>query len=393
MSSSTILTTRINVASFLVSTLEATFSLGYMAFLIKSTGHVANANLLIAAFWGAMVIAELPTGYLSDRWGAKKALLIALALRSGAFFLFYISSGQLALLLIANILAGSAVTFLTGVYTMQLKLLQSQQGLKVSYEAFAGQASRLRHFGFFLGTLLGTTLMTWVSLRAIWMGAIGLSFLTYLYVYRTWPSLKGTVPRHLLQHVVQGWKKALSCERLMLLLVFNACLLGATLSHMTNWIVVYAPGLHQDALALAIITASLAVVKMLSSWLWETCSKLTRLPLVGLSSLTGLCMLLTALPSGVASLSAFLIFTCLFTWLDIRLRAQILAVIPAHEAGIISAFQSLFENTAGFLGYVLLGYGLKHLSVLTSWWISGTALLLMTAVFSVLSAQKEMKEG
>jgi hypothetical protein len=59
----------------LLSTVEGLFVAGLLPYLIEATGSIATANAIEAAFWITMSIAELPTGYLQDRWGGRKVWL------------------------------------------------------------------------------------------------------------------------------------------------------------------------------------------------------------------------------------------------------------------------------------------------------------------------------
>jgi len=374
---------RVNFSLLLLSVIESTFNVGYMAFLIKATQSVAGANFMAAIFWGAMTLAEVPTGFLADRWGPKVSLLVSLFLRALAFVLFFLSNNNIYLLWIASAAAGVSVTFLTGVFSMQIKLSQKKYGIELNFSKISAQASKFRYFGMIPGTLLGFSLIRWVGIEYIWIGSVGVSLLMGIYVFFSWEDVRSGVTGHPVRQLKEAVSDAANSPDLAFYLVANAFVLMVTVSHLANWIAVYVPALDQAPLLLTLATISLAALKTLAAWAHERTGWAQKLSLRALVIGGALCMIASSTGLVLVSVLFFLCFIFFFTWLEIEIKGKILSSLPEKHAGLISSFQSLLENGAGFLGFFCVGWLLISHSIASTWLFSGFALLAAAALANI----------
>jgi predicted MFS family arabinose efflux permease len=372
---------KVNLGSFFLSLLEATFNLGYFAYLIEITGTVGVANWMIAVFWLALFVFELPTGYLVDKWGAKKAYIVASIIRAVAFIFFFFGEKSLALLITANILAGVSVTFFTGLFSMQTRLLQEKYHLNINLEYAIRNVTMLGYLGTALGTVIGFLIIRSYPLKTLWLAAIAISSLSIGYVLFAWETIVRPIKQSALKHVIDGAKLVFGRGELRFYSVMNFLIYAALLSHMTNWVSVFVPRLAQDPVRLFAATILVILLKTISSWCWKFVQTTNSLRLFSLTFLTAVFMAGSSWPNYEVALVSFVGFCFTSTWVGILIHTNLMRVLPINEAGVVSSFQSLFENFAGVLGYATLGWVLLEVSVQTTWLVSSLIVFLASAFF------------
>lgn len=118
---------------------------------------------LQSAYSLAIVILEIPTGYLADRWGRKNTIIIG-ALFGFLGYLIYSISHDFYAFLFAEIVLGIGQSFVSGTDSAMLydSLLSLKQ--KKKYSLFEGRMSAFGNFAEALAGILGG-LMAVVSLR------------------------------------------------------------------------------------------------------------------------------------------------------------------------------------------------------------------------------------
>lgn len=365
---------RVNFALLLLSVVEGCINVGNLAFLIRATGTIAGANLLTSGFWLAMTVAELPTGYYSDIWGPRFSLLLSIGLRVFAFLLFFLGYNSQWMLVLANVLAGIAVTFMTGTFSMQLKLVARKYNLQINFDKFAAQASAFRYAGLVLGSGLGFYFINYWSLKTIWLGGISASMLFGLYVWLFWEPVTGEAQRNPIKHFGRAIQVINQNGRLRIALLLNATLLLLTLSILNNWVIVFVPSLENTPGLLVASTMGILFFRSVIATAWTSLA-LWRLPNLSLVFLgLGAMMALAAVPVWSLRLMAFILSLLCVTGSEIFIRKLIIEELPEDEAGSVSSIQSLFENLAGTLGFIGLGYFLAQYSVETSWIFSGVCM-------------------
>ena len=203
------------VATMLGSMLEGSFVVGYLAYLIAATGSVAAANAVGSSFWIAMAVAELPTGYVADRLGPRAAVALSCLVRAVAFVLFFLGAHSVALVVVANAVAGVAVTVSTGATSAQVQLASRRHALTIDYLKLSSQQGAMQHAGLVLGALINLLTLRFAPLPVMWLVATGLAVVQAIYVLATWEPLRGSVHATPVGHLVRSCRKITSNAELL----------------------------------------------------------------------------------------------------------------------------------------------------------------------------------
>jgi MFS family permease len=133
---------------------------------------LTQITALDAPFWLVLVLAEVPTGVVADRFGRKVSLAYGAGINAVAIFIFAIADSY-PLLLSSYLLWGVAWTLFSGAdaafFFDSLKALGRQD----EFQKLWGRARSVQSFGALLGILLGAPLAAATSLWfPVLMGAI-----------------------------------------------------------------------------------------------------------------------------------------------------------------------------------------------------------------------------
>lgn len=281
----------------LLSTVEGLFVAGLLPYLIEATGSVATTNAIEAAFWITMSIAELPTAYLQARLGGRKALLFAVTLRALAFMLLYFAGRNSILVTVGMMLAGVAVTFLTGTFSMQVRLAAAKFGWEVDYTRFSSDMSMVRQLGLVCGCLASYFVIRYLGVSSIWIACTLVSLPLFLYVFQTWDHVSGAHVHPPFGHYYASFQAITQLPPLR-----NAILLDATLIILT-----YAM-LYNNAMAFVLAVAG--------TTLSEICIRqviLEKLPTDQAAAVSSIQSLL----QNVAGAGAFLVLSLALTRADL----------------------------------------------------------------------------
>jgi predicted MFS family arabinose efflux permease len=362
----------------LLSMVEGLFAAGLLPFLIDTTGSPAAANAIEAVFWITMSVAELPTGYLQDRWGGRKSLLYAAALRAVAFVLLLVAGHRPVLVVTGMILAGVAVTFLTGTFSMQLRLGAQKLGWPVDYTRFASQMSVARQMGLVSGCLLSYFVIRYLGLAYIWLAATCLSLPLFLYVQRTWDELTGAVPRPPMSHYSLSLKAILALPALRNGMFLDAGLIMLSYAMIYNWVVVYLPDFEHEPGWLVGITVALMLWRSMVSHAWSVLGRWLKAQASPLLLLTGAGMAFAALSDLPASAVGFIVASAGAMLSEICIRQVILENLPPDQAAAVSSVQSLMQNLAGAGAFLVLSFALTRTDLARIWWVAGLMLCLLS---------------
>ncbi len=111
---------RANVSRFYVYKFLINFQLWFpiwVLYLQRERGlSLAQVTALDAPFWLVMVLAEVPTGAVADRWGRKFSMLLGGVCLTAAIFLFGIGTSY-GVLLVSYLIWGMAMTLGSGADT------------------------------------------------------------------------------------------------------------------------------------------------------------------------------------------------------------------------------------------------------------------------------------
>lgn len=131
--------------------------------LLTALVPLREVLLLEAAFQGASFLLEVPSGYLSDRWGRRPTLLMAALSRAGSAACFVVS-GRFEVLLVAQLLLAAAFALRSGTDVSLHHGLLAELGREGEFEAREARAQRLGLLATAGASLLGGALGVW-SLR------------------------------------------------------------------------------------------------------------------------------------------------------------------------------------------------------------------------------------
>lgn len=374
---------RVLLAVFALALMDGAVNVGGLAFLIRATGSIANADLVVSAFWITMTVLELPTGYYTDRWGPKYSMLVSLVLK-GLGFLCYLAGAHAVPMLVGGaVLCGVGYTFGTGVFSAQLKLVARDGKLEIDLRRFAERSSLYRNIGSLLGAVAGYAALKWVSLTSVWVVGVVLSLTLVVYVALRWETIRGQAEVRAHQQVLRSLQKLRFHPTLARVLVLNALMLMLSLALVDNWPVVFVPRLEHTPELLAGGVVIFWGVRAAAAWLWPRVSVGRHVPLFPAVFTYGLIMAATALTRGPAQLALFVLALMALTVMTILIAHAILEGLPEDDAGTISSIQNLLENITGSVGLLTLGTYLMHATVPMAWLICGVAVLVLSVLVAL----------
>ncbi len=377
---------RVYVVRFCASSIEGIVAVITITAFIRATGSVSAANLLNSIFWLTLFFAELPTGYLTDKWGGKRALGISLTLRAIGFLIFYLAGGSWILLIVGCILTGVAVTFLSGTFELQVKQIQKE----AQTQELAGDSSKTvisyLHFSHYLGLCTGSLLVTlWLlkmEIQTAWLLSACLSFIALGILSFTWDSLKPAYDKGPFIHFKEAVSKVINEQKVRSLFVYQFIFVLFSISFLTNWVVIFVPRLDNTPIQLGVLTVVFSMLISFFVWTWKYLEILKRLTIpyvfIGFSI------------SQVLACSDVMVFRFLgglgalffFAGCQIGIRHAIFSSISSSKAGAILSLFSLQENFSGWVGLLSLAFFLKLYSVEVSWIASGACMVAAVGFYS-----------
>ncbi len=119
---------------------------------------------LEALFWLVIVVAEVPTGMVADRFGRKPSLMAAAAFTSVAILVFGLSTNYLIVLL-SYVVWGVGLTFQSGADSALTFESLKALGREREYQRVAGVVWGIFSLGVVVGLLLGAPLAAATNLR------------------------------------------------------------------------------------------------------------------------------------------------------------------------------------------------------------------------------------
>ncbi len=157
----------------------------WVAYLLLERGlSLTEVALIEAPFWLAILLAEVPTGAVADRWGRRVSLVLGAGTTALAIAAFGLAD-TLPLILVSYVIWGIAMTLTSGADNALLYDTLRQLGREREFERYAGRGMALRSAGIVLAMLAGgpvaeaTSLQTTVFLSAAVTGLLGLTALFF----------------------------------------------------------------------------------------------------------------------------------------------------------------------------------------------------------------------
>ncbi|MGH2583493.1 MAG: MFS transporter [Dehalococcoidia bacterium] len=118
---------------------------------------LTEITALDAPFWVMMIVAEVPTGTVADRWGRKTSLLWGALVYAAAIFVFGLAD-SFPLLLVSYLTWAVALTLQSGADNAFVYDSLLMVGREAEFRKVIGRAQALTSAGFLLGGLLGAPL-------------------------------------------------------------------------------------------------------------------------------------------------------------------------------------------------------------------------------------------
>lgn len=180
----------------------------FMQFIgINSFGVAVNAAVLLAV----IVLFDVPSGILADKWKRKYVLLLAVAALFVSTLVLGVSNG-LPMYLIGSVIYGAYLVLSSGTFqaTMYDSLLES--GKQHEYSKYQGRAYGLFMVGMALSSLLGGYIAEYVGLRETFLWSLPLAALAaaVLLFVKEPPVHKELSDAKLLAHVRRSWQLIIS---------------------------------------------------------------------------------------------------------------------------------------------------------------------------------------
>jgi MFS family permease len=130
----------------------------WVLYLTERRGFtLAEAALVDSTFWIAIALSELPTGVVADRFGRRFSILIGLAVY-GVSIGLYLIAPTLALFILANVLWGVGMSFVSGADQALLYDTLERLGRQREYAGVLGRVMALAHASHLVAALVGGAL-------------------------------------------------------------------------------------------------------------------------------------------------------------------------------------------------------------------------------------------
>lgn len=361
------------------SIIEGTFSVGVFAYLVHGTGSVAAANLIGAFFWASMLVADIPTGYITDRLGPKRSLLISVLLRALAFGLYFLGGHSSVILAAAGFVAGIAVTFGTGTLMAQMKLIGEVYGKSIDGRRLSGFAAFFGGIGFVVGSVLGWLTIQYLGLSFIWIAAILCSLGLLVLISASWEQLASSTERHFALHLRAASRLLMGNRVLRNLFIADALTLLAALSVNSNFVAVFVPKLDSTPQLLLVATVGYWAIRLTASLLVNHPRAKRLISGPGVLFALGAAMFLSAVSVEPWRIVASAIVVGCICLSAIAFSSRIYEQLPTGEAATLLSIHSTLGNATGTFGLLVLGVALTHYSIVQTWAASALIALFVGA--------------
>lgn len=155
----------------------------WVLYLQRERGlSLAQVTALEGPFWLVMVLAEVPTGALADRWGRRLSMLLGAVTNALAIFLFGITT-SFWLLLPVYLVWAVAITLDSGADTAFLYDTLAAMGRADEFRRAAGRAQACTVVATLAASLVGAPLAAATSLTVPILAGSGITLLAALVVW------------------------------------------------------------------------------------------------------------------------------------------------------------------------------------------------------------------
>lgn len=354
---------QVNLPATLLTILEATFSYIYWAYAIGILGSVSLANLTVAVFWTAVFIFELPTGYLVDRYGPKVSLAMSTSLRGIAFALFYLANETPYLIWIANAVAGIAVSFLSGLFMLQIRLELERSGLDVNHVQISRSITLVRGIGAVVGTLTGYITLREINAASVWLVAAVISLCMLTLVVLTWHRVRAPQVTTRFAGFCTGVAYSLGRSDLRRAAVDLSIWRAFTAIVVANIVILFVPALQRAPEELLVFYVLTGAMTIASSYLGRQLLAHQNDPEGKYVAVTVVAFAAALYLRGALAWIAYAVAVVLIGIVEQQIRARFFAHIPTSAAASLSSVQSLLANGLTMLAFTLAGMTVAQVGV------------------------------
>ena len=344
--------------------------------------QIALAGILISA---TMVLLQVPTGILADRWSRKGTLFLGNGLLAINALVGVFSHSVLPYLWFASILWGAFASIRLGTYdAIVYDTLLEETGDAKRFEHYFGRVSLFMSAGFVLAALSSGVIGKYFGLRTTYWMSLPLIALSVLMLLKfKEPTIhKAQVKSSLIKHTAQTLKAVMQTGYVFWI-VLASVLLGMISRLLNNlspvWYLAFALPVIWWGPAYALIHISGGIAGSIISYMNNSRFKIFIFAL--LISLTSF-----VLASGKSSVGVVIAQTVLLTGyavFSILLSRQLHDTLPSHiRAGSSSAVGTLAQLTFIPVTY-LFGWLSNTYSVFKAAWVVIVVTILAVVIFCV----------
>ena len=184
---------------------------------------------LEALFWMVIVLSEVPTGAVADRFGRKTSLLLGAACTTVAVLVFGVASSYW-IVLASYVAWAFGLTFMSGADAALVFESLRAVGREQDYPRVAGIGWGIFSFGTLAGMLAGAPLAAATDLRFPVLISATIAFLTLLVAatYREPPLVEGEERLTYRRLIIESGRTAWRLPSVRTMLLLSALLMGAT---------------------------------------------------------------------------------------------------------------------------------------------------------------------
>jgi MFS family permease len=148
----------------------------WVIYLTDERGYsLTQVSVLEALFWVVIVLAEVPTGVVADRFGRKVSLVASSAFTGVAILVFGVA-GNYPIVLLSYIVWGVGLTFQSGADSALVYESLKAVGREQDYQQVAGRGWGLFSLGVTLGLLAGAPIAAATNLSTPILLSAGITF-------------------------------------------------------------------------------------------------------------------------------------------------------------------------------------------------------------------------
>lgn len=190
-------------------------------FMIGIGFDSATIGLMIAVYSAVILLSEIPSGILADRW-SRKGVLVLSGITLAASALLGGTSTTVPLYIVAMAIWGFGAAMRSGIYdSIIYDTLVEENGHAKSFKRYMGQYQMIEGAALVVGALVGGVVADMLGMREAYLLSIPAAFASFvfLYLFREPMLHKAETEAKLVVHIRQIFHVVLRQKELLLLLI------------------------------------------------------------------------------------------------------------------------------------------------------------------------------